>query len=35
MVGWHHGLSRYEFEQAAGDDEGQRSLSMEVAKIWT
>ena len=26
MVGWHHGLSGYEFEQALGDGEGQESL---------
>ena len=27
MVGWHHRLSRREFEQTLGDDEGQRSLA--------
>ena len=27
MVGWHHWLNRYEFEQAPGDDEGQGSLA--------
>ena len=27
MVGWHHRLSRYEFEQALGDGEGQGSLA--------
>ena len=26
MVGWHHWLSRYEFEQTLGDSEGQGSL---------
>ena len=26
MVGWHHQLSRHEFEQAPGDGEGQGSL---------
>ena len=26
MVGWHHGLSRYEFERASGDGVGQGSL---------
>ena len=26
MVGWHHWLSRHEFEQALGDGEGQGSL---------
>ena len=26
MVGWHHQLDRYEFEQTPGDGEGQRSL---------
>ena len=26
MAGWHHGLNRYEFEQAPGDGEGQGSL---------
>ena len=26
MVGWHHGLDAYEFEQALGDGDGQRSL---------
>ena len=25
MVGWHHQLNGYEFEQALGCDEGQRS----------
>ena len=25
-VGWHHQLNGYEFEQALGDGEGQRSL---------
>ena len=27
MVGWHHQLSVYEFEQIPGDDEGQGSLA--------
>ena len=27
MVGWHHPLNGHEFEQASGDDEGQRSLA--------
>ena len=27
MVGWHHQLSGYKFEQALGDSEGQRSLA--------
>ena len=27
MVGWHHRLSGHEFEQTAGDTEGQRSLT--------
>ena len=26
MVGWHHRLSGYEFEQTLGDSEGQGSL---------
>ena len=26
MVGWHHRLNGYEFEQTAGDSEGQGSL---------
>ena len=26
MVGWHHNLDGHEFEQAAGGDDGQRSL---------
>ena len=26
MVGWHHRLNGYEFEQAQGDSEGQGSL---------
>ena len=30
MVGWHHGLNRYEFEQALGDSEGQGSQSAVV-----
>ena len=27
MVGWHHQLNRYEFEQAPGDGKGQGSLA--------
>ena len=27
MAGWHHQLSGHEFEQAPGDDDGQRSLA--------
>ena len=27
MVGWHHQLSGYEFEQTLGDGEGQGSLA--------
>ena len=27
MVGWHHQLSRHEFEKAPGDGEGQGSLA--------
>ena len=27
MVGWHHQLSRHEFEQSLGDSEGQGSLA--------
>ena len=27
MVGWHHRLDGYEFEQAPGDGEGQGSLA--------
>ena len=26
MVGWHHGINEYEFQQALGDSEGQGSL---------
>ena len=26
MAGWHHQLNGHEFEQAPGDDEGQRNL---------
>ena len=26
MVGWHHRLNRYEFNQTLGDSEGQGSL---------
>ena len=27
MVGWHHRLNGYEFEQTPGDNEGQGSLA--------
>ena len=27
MVGWHHQLNEYEFEQALGDGEGQGNLA--------
>ena len=27
IVGWHHRLSGYEFEQTQGDSDGQRSLA--------
>ena len=27
MVGWHHRLNGYEFEQTPGDSEGQGSLA--------
>ena len=27
MVGWHHRLNGYEFEQTPGDNEGQESLA--------
>jgi len=27
MLGWHHRLSRHEFEQALGDGEGQGGLA--------
>ena len=27
MIGWHHRLNGYEFEQALGDGEGQGSLA--------
>ena len=26
IIGWHHRLNGFEFEQALGDGEGQRSL---------
>ena len=38
MVGWHHQLNGYEFEQTLGDSEGQRSMvccSPGSAKSWT
>ena len=27
MIGWHHRLSKYEFEQAPGDGDGQGGLA--------
>ena len=38
MVGWHHQLNGHEFEQTAGDSEGQGNLaccSHGVTKSWT
>ena len=32
MVGWHHQLNGYEFEQALGDSEGQGSLA--CCRLW-
>ena len=32
MVGWHHQLNRYEFEQTPGDSEGQGSLA--CCSLW-
>ena len=32
MVGWHHRLNGYEFEQAPGDGEGQGSLMSCVSQ---
>ena len=32
MVGWHHRLNGYEFEQTLGDDEGQVSLA--CCSLW-
>ena len=32
MVGWHHQLSRCEFEQAPGDGEGQGSVA--CCSLW-
>ena len=34
MVGWHHQLDRYEFEQAPVVGEGQRRLSAEELIRW-
>ena len=31
MVGWHHRLDAYEFEQALGVADGQRSLACQAA----
>ena len=33
MVGWHHQLSVYEFEQTLGDSEGQRSLACYIQSM--
>ena len=38
MIGWHHQLNRYEFEQTPGDNEAQQSWCVTVhgvAKSWT
>ena len=36
MVGWHHRLNGYEFEQTPGDGEGQGSLAVHGdSKSWT
>ena len=40
MVGWHHRLNGFEFEQASGDGEGQKGEAWHavvhgVAKSWT
>ena len=32
MIGWHHQLNGYEFEQSSGDSEGQGSL--ECCSPW-
>ena len=32
MVGWHHKLNGYEFEQTPGDSEGQESLA--CCSLW-
>ena len=29
MVGWHHQLNGYEFEQTPGDSGGQRSMGLQ------
>ena len=37
MVGWHHQLNGYEFEQILGDSEGQGSLaygSQNLGKVY-
>ena len=37
MVGWHHPLNGHEFEQASGDDEGQKTWHAAVhgvTKSW-
>jgi len=33
MVGWHHQLNEYEFEQTLGDSKGQGSLSVVVQRV--
>ena len=34
MLGWHHQINGYEFEQAPGDNEGQGSLAfMELQRV--
>ena len=38
MVGWHHQLDGYEFEQTPGDGEGRKAWCVAVhavAKSWT
>ena len=33
MVGWHHGLNGYEFEQTPGDSKGHESLA--YCTLWS
>ena len=33
MVGWHHQLNEYEFEQTLGDSEGQEAWSTAVRGV--
>ena len=33
MVGWHHQLNGYEFEQTLGDSEGQGSLAAAILGV--